>query len=1107
MCARGVRIGSHRRQFLARRSLCKDFFRRAPSNETHSSFTLTCYTSRSSQQNQLQTHSSFSPTSNSTRSALQNRYQAFYSEATDGPESASPPACSEEPATGSSTDIHTPIPPNAVPTDVPVLSTSTPDVQPQITPNVEGTLLLYYQNLGGINTSLSDYTLAISDAAYDLYAFTETWLNENTNSYQLFGPEYSVYRGDRTALNSNKRSGGGVLLAVRSRFKSHQLHPPNCSALEQIWVVLPLEAHSLFICVIYIPPDRVNDPELIDQHTATLIWVCSKLRANDTLLLIGDYNLPNICWTRCPAGYLYPDMSRSSANLLTLRLLDEYSTANVRQLCDIRNTNNRILDLCFASSDAKISVEAAPSPLVKHCRHHPALLISLDCSALSFVEVSSEFYADFHNGNYDEMNVFLTSIDWDALLADGADHAAESFSRILAGSIQTFVPIRRSRTQHYPPWTNSYLRRLKTAKRSALSAYAKYRRSRQPNRARFRHLKTRYKTANHRYHHTNKRLYAFYIRRTQIKLKHKPKQFWTYVNQQRRESGLPRTMFRDDAEASSPADICSLFRDQFSSVFTDEQLSDDQVNEAANRVPLRPPIGPHPTIDAEDVRRACCKLKNSTSFGPDGIPALVLKKCSDSLACPLARIFNLSLCSGVFPSCWKKSFVFPVHKKGCKRDIRNYRGVAALCAVSKLFEVVVLNYFQFNTKSYIAAEQHGFVAKRSTSSNLVTYTSFIVRAIQQGHQVDAVYTDMSAAFDKINHRIATAKMSRIGFVGPFLAWIRSYLTGREMCVKLGDVTSAPFIVFSGVQQGSHLGPPIYLVYMNDVHPQLNCNKLSFADDIKLFTIVRDPSDSALLQQQIDVFSNWCTANRMVLNSSKCSVITFSRKRTPVHHCYTLNNTILTRTTTIKDLGVLLDSKLSFSDHISYITSKASRSLGFIFRIAKDFTQISCLKTLYCSLVRSTLEYCSVVWAPFYQNSIQRIESIQRKFTRFALRRTTRENGDNAPDYFQRCETIGLNLLSTRRDVAKATFVADLIQNNVDCQDLLQQLNLNGRNRTLRSHTFLRIPRARTNYGHNEPVSSMCRVFNSCSDLFDFHLSRSTHKQLFTRHFVTLDTQN
>lgn len=236
---------------------------------------------------------------------------------------------------------------------------------------------------------------------------------------------------------------------------------------------------------------------------------------------------------------------------------------------------------------------------------------------------------------------------------------------------------------------------------------------------------------------------------------------------------------------------------------------------------------------------------------------------------------------------------------------------------------------------------------------------------------------------------------------------------------------------------------------------------------------------------------------MMLNASKCSIISFSRKHSDLNFDYKIGNVILKRETVIKDLGVLLDHKLSFKQHIAYTCSKASKTLGFIFRIAKDFKNIQCLKALYCSLVRSILEYESVIWAPFHQNSNLRIESVQRRFVRFALRHLPWNDPSNLPRYEDRCKLIGLELLSVRRKIKKSLFVSDLLQSRIDCPHLLSSLKFNVPSRSLRSHSFLHIQTARTNYGHYEPISSMCRVFNTCSHTFDFHISRSILRKRFS----------
>ena len=136
---------------------------------------------------------------------------------------------------------------------------------------------------------------------------------------------------------------------------------------------------------------------------------------------------------------------------------------------------------------------------------------------------------------------------------------------------------------------------------------------------------------------------------------------------------------------------------------------------------------------------------------------------------------------------------------------------------------------------------------------------------------------------------------------------------------------------------------------------------------------------------------------------------------------------------------------------------------------------------------------SLVWSPYYQNGISRLESVQKKFVRFALRNLPWNNPIYLTPYDSLCQLIELETLAVRRKVSKALFVADLVQNRIDCPAILQALDFNTNRRTLRNVSVFRLPRASTNCGFNEPVSSMCRIFNQCYSDVDCSLSRSTLK--------------
>ncbi|KAL1448178.1 hypothetical protein WDU94_003684 [Cyamophila willieti] len=139
----------------------------------------------------------------------------------------------------------------------------------------------------------------------------------------------------------------------------------------------------------------------------------------------------------------------------------------------------------------------------------------------------------------------------------------------------------------------------------------------------------------------------------------------------------------------------------------------------------------------------------------------------------------------------------------------------------------------------------------------------------------------------------------------------------------------------------------------------------FADDVKIYKSISSVQDCALLQADLERFSEWLYTNGLQLSVHKCAVMEFSRSRSPPVFSYRIDSETLPFVNHIKDLGIYLDKTLSFSFHINKICSKASGMLGFLFRSTKDFSNVLPLKILYCSLVRGILEFASPVWNPFY----------------------------------------------------------------------------------------------------------------------------------------------
>lgn len=137
-------------------------------------------------------------------------------------------------------------------------------------------------------------------------------------------------------------------------------------------------------------------------------------------------------------------------------------------------------------------------------------------------------------------------------------------------------------------------------------------------------------------------------------------------------------------------------------------------------------------------------------------------------------------------------------------------------------------------------------------TNLCLYTQFLSDALDGGLQVDAIYTDFLKAFDKIDHNILLIKLRAYGISGTKLEWFSSYLCDRLQVVRINGIFSQEFFSTSGVPQDSHLGPLLFLIYVNDMKDCfINSEFLTLADDFKLFKIIKSQSCTRELQDDLD----------------------------------------------------------------------------------------------------------------------------------------------------------------------------------------------------------------------------------------------------------------
>ena len=341
-------------------------------------------------------------------------------------------------------------------------------------------------------------------------------------------------------------------------------------------------------------------------------------------------------------------------------------------------------------------------------------------------------------------------------------------------------------------------------------------------------------------------------------------------------------------------------------------------------------------VSSHEIRRTVMSFSSNKAPGFDKVTMSVIKDALPCILPVLTDIVNRSLLSSVFPAAWKISEVIPLPKDGDHEIPNNNRPVSLLPAASKICERVALNQLMtyMTTKRRLSEHQSGNKKLHSCETLNVMITDKALEAMDAKKVTLVVLLDLSKAFDSIDHVTLLAKLQALGASRASLDWFKSYLSERLQCVRIGAETSSLQGISHGVPQGSILGPALFTIYLNNI-PSIPdvCSLESYVDDSKLYLSFPVAEASNMIQQINNDFkkiASWCCYNSLLINPEKTKLLVLGTRqmlqRLPADFHVTLLGKKVTPSPSARDLGLQVDSTLSYDEHVTQTVSSCIGSL-------------------------------------------------------------------------------------------------------------------------------------------------------------------------------------